>query len=73
MRRGQVEALLADAYTNNGSVPDFDIIVPLSEVSSALSILKHLEADGTITSFSRREVQEASGRDDCINIYGYTG
>lgn len=73
MRRDQVEGLLIQGSADSGGAPDFDIIVPEAEISSVLSTLKHLQKSGQMTSFSRRDAQSASGRNDCIRIYGYTG
>lgn len=75
MNRRQMEQLLIDA-SSEGS--DFTVTVPHSEVSAALTILKHLEAAGQFTSFARREaISECgdcpAGECGCINIYGYTG
>lgn len=77
MRRHQVEKLLKDAESNNGA-QDFHISVPYSELSAALSILKHLELAGQFDSYSRRDAEGlcnscAEGKCGCIMIYGYTG
>lgn len=75
MRRHQVEALLKDAEANSGA-QDFKITVPAAELSSALTVLRHLQLAGQFASFSHRDVQCEDcpeGQCGCINIYGYTG
>ena len=72
MIRAQVEGLLQKAYAEAGS-GTFDIAVPTDEIPAVMIILKHLQVAGQFSSHSRRDAQVATGRDDCVRIYGYTG
>lgn len=70
MQRTQLTALLDDAKANNGGSPNFVIsISDDGEARSAMTILKHFQVAGTITSFSRADPPD----DNVIEIIGYTG
>lgn len=69
--RDMLEESLQTAYDNAGQTANFTLVVPEGDMAAVLLQLNHLKAAGRMTSFSRREPQEQSGRDDCVNIYGY--
>lgn len=69
MRREQLNDLLDDGKATNGDSPDFMITVPDSETRSVLTLLRHLVAKGTITSFDQRNPPD----DNCFDIVGYNG
>lgn len=71
MSRATLEQSLSDGYQSAGQ-SDFLLTVSATDMPAALMILKKLKVANRISDYKRREAQLAEGRDDCVNIYGYT-
>jgi len=67
MRRTDLLVLMDEAKTNNGGSPDFLVIIgnPDLDGRSVDAILRHFEAEGIISTWSRDGAN--------VNIEGYTG
>ena len=68
--RDKLEEYLASAFAAAGT-DEFSLIVPESDMGAVLMQLRHLKKLGRMTDYRRREAQEQTGRDDCVNVYGY--